>query len=105
MPCSICREKGHNRRTCRALLAARSDVISKRLELEIAECKLADIERQWALVSRKKSTEELPEHATDIQLQSGSVAVPTSGVIFTGSHVSSDSEFEVALGPFVLQST
>jgi hypothetical protein len=94
MPCSICREKGHNRRTCRALLAARSDVISKRLELEIAECKLADIERQWALVSRKKSTEELPEHATDIQLQSGSVAVPTSGVLFTESHVSSDSEFE-----------
>ena len=105
MPCSICREKGHNRRICRALLAARSEVISKRHELVIAECKLAEIEKQWALASVKIYVEKLPEHATYRQPQSGSVAVPTSGVIFTGSHVSSDSEFEVASGPFVLQST
>ena len=94
MPCIICRESGHNIRTRRALLAAKSEAISKRHELYIAECRLAEIERQCALVSEKISVKESPEHAKDLQLQSGRVASPTSGVFSTESFVPSDSEFE-----------
>ena len=92
MPCKICRETGHNIKTCRALSAAKSEVISKRHELVIAECKLAEIEKQWALAPVKIYVEKSPDDAK--KLQSGSLAFPTSGLIFTESSASSDSEFE-----------
>ena len=47
MPCRICRKDGHNIRTCKALSEAKSDVISKRHELAMAETALAKIEKQW----------------------------------------------------------
>ena len=75
MFCSICRKTGHNIRTCRALSAAKSEVISKRHELVIAESALAEIEKQWRYHQMKKS----PDDAKKLQ---------------PGSSASSDSEFE-----------
>ena len=92
MPCRICRESGHNIKTCRALSAAQSEVISKRHELVIAECKLAELENQCALLPVKIYVETSADDAK--KLQAGSLAFPTSGLIFTEFPASSDSEFE-----------
>ena len=47
MACSICKKRGHNIRTCKELSEAKSDVVSKRHELAMAETALAKIEKQW----------------------------------------------------------
>ena len=82
MPCSHCKQKGHNKRTCPILnqesiqqeliqkqkLASESLFIQQQiLEYELAE--KADIERQKQEEIQKQLAEPTPEHLRELRLK------------------------------------